>query len=198
SQGASEVQIRVRSFHTHVEHTLSAAGRSSDTPLRKVAAVTVIENPYAGRYVEDLQPLIQASADLGRELAALAVRALEPYSAQSYGKAGIVGVAGEQEHANALLTTTFAEPLRSAIGGGKAWIASVTKRAVPGTPIDVPLAYKDALYVRSHYDGMTIMLPDAPQADEIAVIVCLANRGRLNARVGGLARENAKGEDGLS
>ena len=192
------MEIRVRSFHTYVEHKLVEAGRPAETPLRKVAAVAIVENPYVGRYVEDLKPLIDASADLGRELAAFAVRAMEPYPAESYGKAGIVGLGGEQEHANALLTTTFAEPLRKAIGGGSAWISSFTKRAAPGTPIDVPLAYKDALYVRSHYDGMTIMLPDAPQADEIAVIVCLANRGRLNARVGGLARDKAKGQDGLS
>jgi hypothetical protein len=192
------VQIRIRSFHTFIEHKLLEAGRREDAPLRKIAAVAIIENPYAGRYVEDLKPLIEASADLGRELAALAVRAIEPYPAESYGKAAIVGTAGEQEHANAVLTTTFADPLRKAIGGGTAWISSFTKRGAPGTAIDVPLAYKDALYVRSHYDGMTIMLPDAPQADEIAVIVCLANRGRLNARVGGLARDQAKGQDGLS
>lgn len=192
------VQIRIRSFHTSTEHKIIEAGRASETPLRKVAAIAVIENPYAGRYVDDLKPLIEASADLGRELAALAVRAMEPYSGESYGKAAIVGIAGEQEHGNAVLTTAFADPLRKALGGGAAWISSFTKRAAPGTPIDVPLAYKDALYVRSHYDGMTIMLPDSPQPDEIAVIVCLANRGRLNARVGGLARENAKGLDGLS
>ena len=177
------MQIRVRSYHTHVEHTLSAAGRSSDTPLRKVAAVAVIENPYAGRYVEDLQPLIQASADLGRELAALAVRALEPYSAQSYGKAGIVGVAGEQEHANALLTTTFAEPLRSAIGGGKAWIASFTKRAVPGTPIDVPLAYKDALYVRSHWIKMPPLLLARHLSYKLYTRLSMAWQRRRSARV---------------
>jgi hypothetical protein len=192
------VQIRIRSFHTFIEHKLLEAGQRADAPLRKIAAVAIIENPYAGRYVEDLKPLIEASADLGRELAALAVRAIEPYPAESYGKAAIVGTAGEQEHANAVLTTTFADPLRKAIGGGTAWISSFTKRGAPGTAIDVPLAYRDALYVRSHYDGMTIVLPDAPQADEIAVIVCLANRGRLNARVGGLARDQAKGQDGLS
>jgi hypothetical protein len=96
------------------------------------------------------------------------------------------------------VTTTFAEPLRKAVGGGKAWISSLTKRAVAGSAIDVPLAYKDALYVRSHYDGMTIVLPDAPHPDEIAVIVCLANRARFNSRVGGLARNQAKGQDGLS
>lgn len=192
------MQLHVRSFHTFIEHKIVEAGKRADVPLRKVAAIAVIENPYAGTYVEDLSPLIEMSAELGRELAALAVRAMEPYRGESYGKAAIVGIAGEQEHGNALVTTTFAEPLRKAVGGGKAWISSFTKRAVPGTAIDVPLAYKDALYVRSHYDGMTVALPDTPQPDEIAIIVCLANRGRLNARVGGLARNQAKGQDGLS
>jgi len=193
------VDLRIRTFHTLIEHKLvDEAGRLADAPLRKVAAVAVIENPYAGRYVEDLQPLIEASADLGRQLAQLAMRAMDVYPAESYGKAAIVGTAGEQEHANALLTTTFADPMRKEVGGGKAWISSFTKRGVAGTAIDVPLAYKDALYVRSHYDGMTVTLPDSPQPDEIAVIVCLANRGRLNARVGGLARGQARGHDGLS
>jgi hypothetical protein len=190
--------LQIRSLHTLIEHRQWEAGRRADAPLRKVAAIAVVANPYAGRYVEDLQPLIDASEDLGRELSAMAARAMEPYRAESYGKAAIVGSAGEQEHGNALLTTTFAEPLRKAVGGGKAWITSFTKRGGAGTAIDVPLACKDALYVRSHYDGMTVVLPDAPQPDEIAVIVCLANRGRLNARVGGLAKDKAKGVDGLS
>jgi hypothetical protein len=106
-------------------------------------------------------------------------------------------MAGEQEHANALLTTAFANPLRDAVGGGKAWISSFTKRAAAGATIDIPLACKDALYVRSHYDGMTITLHDAPQPDEVVIILCLANRGRLNARVGGLKLEDVKGQDGL-
>ena len=84
------------------------------------------------------------------------------------------------------------------LGGGKAWISSFTKRASPGEIIDVPLAHKDALYVRSHYDGMTVMVPDAPLADEIAIICCLANRGRLNHRVGGPSKHDIKGEDGLT
>src|SRR5205814_98914 len=103
----------------------------------------------------------------------IALRALDPYRAQSYGKGGIVGLAGEQEHINALLTTMFANPLRKAVGGGKAWISSMTKRGGPGTPIDIPLASKDALYVRSHYDCMTITLHDAPLPDELAVIISL-------------------------
>jgi hypothetical protein len=123
--------------------------------------------------------------------------AFDGYEIQSYGKAGIVGIGGEQEHANALLSSAFADPIRAAIGGGKSWIPSVTKVAAPGTLIDVPLAAKDALYVRSHYDAMTICIPDGPMPDEVALIFTIANRGRVNARVGGLKFEDMKGQDGL-
>lgn len=191
------MKLKIRRSYTLVEHRLSEAGKSAGIPLRKVAAVLVVENPYAGRFVSNLKPMIEASAALGRELAAMAVAALAPYSAQGIGKAALVGIAGEQEHGNALLTTTFAEPLREALGGGKAWISSMTKVAAAGTAIDVPMNCKDALYVRSHYDGMTLTLADAPMPDEIALILCLANRGRLNARVGGLRHDQLKGENGL-
>jgi hypothetical protein len=191
------MELKPRIIYTFVEHKIEEAGRDAEIPLRKIAVAAVLRNPYAGGYVEQLQPLIDASATLGAELSKVAVQALAPYKAQSYGKAGIVGIAGEQEHANALLTTTFANPFREAVGGGKAWISSFTKRAAPGATIDIPLASKDALYVRSHYDGMTITLHDAPQPDEVVIILCLANRGRLNARVGGLKYEDVKGQDGL-
>jgi amino acid synthesis protein len=189
--------MKIRKLYTFVEDTLSEAGKSGDPVLRKVAAVAIVENPHAGRFVEDLKPMIDSSEALGHQLSKIAMEVLLPYRAQSYGKGGIVGLGGEQEHINALLTTTFANPLRDAVGGGKAWISSMTKRGGPGTSIDIPLAHKDALYVRSHYDGMTITLHDAPLPDEIAVIICVANRGRLNARVGGLKVEEIKGEDGL-
>src|SRR5438128_10309183 len=172
--------MKIRKFYTFIEDEMSEAGRPGEPPLRKVAAVAVVENANAGRYVEDLKPMIEASEELGRQLSKIALRALDPYRAQSYGKGGIVGLAGEKEHANALLTTTFANPLREAVGGGKAWISSFTKRAAPGATIDIPLASKDALYVRSHYDGITVTLHDAPQPDEVAIILCLANRGRCN------------------
>ncbi len=191
------MKLKIRRTYTFVENRLAEAGKPADIPLLKVAAVLVVENPYAGRYAKDLNPLIKASAALGRELASMAIAALAPYKAQSIGKAALVGISGEQEHANALLTTAFAEPLREALGGGKAWISSMTKVAMAGTQIDVPMNCKDALYVRSHYDGMTLVLPDAPMPDEIAVILCLANRGRLNARVGGLSYDQLKGENGL-
>ena len=124
------------------------------------------------------------------------MRLLAPDQAVSYGKAAIVGTNGEQEHGNAMLTTVFGNVMREAAGGGKAWISSMTKRGAPGAMIDIPLAHKDALYVRSHYDGMTVMLPDAPQPNEIAIIAVYATRGRPNQRVGGLSAAEIKGQDG--
>ena len=191
------MKLKIKRSYTFIENHGIEAGKAAGAPLRKVAAVVVIDNPYAGRYVKDLGPMIKASAAIGRELVTMAAAAMAPYKAQSLGKGALVGIAGEQEHANALLTTEFAEPLREALGGGKAWISSMTKVAMAGTPIDIPMNCKDALYVRSHYDGMTLVLPDAPMPDEIAVILCLANRGRLNARVGGLSYDKLKGENGL-
>jgi hypothetical protein len=183
------MNINIRRTFVVVEERREEAGRPANLPLRRVAAVAVVENPYAGRYVDDLAPMIAGSARLGKELGGLALSAFGTDEVQSYGKGGIVGMNGEQEHANALLTTTFANPIRDLIGGGDAWISSFTKKAGPGAVIDVPMNHKGDVYVRSHYDGMTLVLPDAPMPDEIAVIVCLANRGRLNARVGGLTHE---------
>lgn len=181
--------IHIRRSFAILEERQEEAGKRAPQPLRRVAAVAVVENPFAGRYVEDLKPMIEDSVALGHEMARIALAAFGPHEVQSYGKGGIVGVAGEQEHANALLTTVFANPIRDAIGGGDAWISSFTKVGGPGTPIDIPMNHKDEVYVRSHYDGMSLVLPDAPMPDEVAVIFCIANRGRLNARVGGMTHE---------
>ena len=189
------MRLSVRRWHSIVEHWESP--QPNEPPLRKVTIAAVVENPFAGVVAADMRPLIDASIELGRAMGERLREHVGPFGVQSYGKAGIAGLAGEQEHANALLTTAFADPLRAAVGGGKAWISSFTKRGPPGTAIDIPLACKDALYVRSHYDGMTVAIPDAPQPDEVAVLFCVANRGRLNARVGGLRYEDRQGEDGL-
>jgi Amino acid synthesis len=188
------MELNMRRMLTIVDDKFEEAGRKAGTRLRKVAVVAILENPYVGRYVSDLRPLIEASESLGSKMARESVSALGEYAAESYGKGGIVGLDGEQEHANALLTTVFAAPFREAIGGAKAWISSMTKVAAPGTLIDVPMNSKDDVYVRSHYDGMSIMLPDAPKPGEIAIIFCVANRGRLNARLGGLSIEKARGQ----
>jgi hypothetical protein len=173
------------------EEIRSEGGIPADRPLRRAAAMAVVSNPCAGRYQEDLSELVEFSKELGALLGEKAVSALGGDPPESYGKAAIVGLAGEQEHAVAFLTSTFGDELRRAVGGGKAWIASTTKRGVAGESIDVPLAYKDDVWVRSHYDTMTVRVPDAPLPDEVVVIAAVANRGRLNARLGGLTKEEA-------
>src|SRR5271168_838414 len=191
-------KLPIKRVLTFLDETRTADGRDVVPPLRKAAAVAIIDNPFAGRFVEDLSPLTRASEAIGREICAIAVRLLAPDQAVSYGKAAVVGTDGEQEHGNAMLTTVFGNVMRDAAGGGKAWISSMTKRAAPGATIDIPFAHKDALYVRSHYDGISITLHDAPLPDEIALICAYATRGRPNARVGGLTADAIKGLDGLT
>jgi hypothetical protein len=189
--------MKIRRVLSFIDETHEEAGHVSSPPLRKVAVVAIVKNPFAGAYQADLKPLTDASADIGREIARMAVQLMKPYAPESYGKAAVIGVAGEQEHGVAMLTTVFGDVLRDAVGGGVAWISSFTKRAAAGATIDIPLAHKDALYVRSHYDGITITLPDAPLPDEIAVICAIANRERLNDRVGGPRKQDIVGKDGL-
>jgi hypothetical protein len=185
-------QLAIRKLYTIIDETFSTLGVVDvQGPLRRVAACAVISNPYAGRgLVEDLSALIEPSGDLGRMLGQLALEHLGT-AAESYGKAAIVGIAGEQEHGVACITSVFGNALREAIGGAQAWIPSNTKVGSPGTAIDVPLAFKDEVWVRSHYDTLEVRVPDAPLPDEILVIVVLANRGRLHHRLGGLSKEEA-------
>jgi len=189
--------MNVRKILTYQEDVFSEGGQETDVPLRKIAVAAIVGNEFVGRWVEDLSPFVEASEALGRRIATLGIDAMAPYAVESYGKAAVVGLAGEQQHGSALLTTVYGNVLREVVGGGAAWISSATKRAQPGASIDIPLAYKDALTVRSHYDAMSITLHDAPHADEIAVICCFANRGQLNHRVGGLSAADALGKDGL-
>ncbi|HWV86712.1 MAG TPA: amino acid synthesis family protein [Capillimicrobium sp.] len=189
--------MTVRKWLTIREEVHTEAGRSDDGgPLVKVAVCAVVDNPFAGRWADDLDDLVQASVPLADELAARAVDALGA-PPLSYGKGGLVGVAGEQEHINAMLTTVFGEAMRQHAGGGLAWIPSMTKRASAGEMLDVPLAHKDALYVRAHYDGITVHVPDAPGPDEMVVVGAYANRGRINARIGGVPADAITARDGL-
>lgn len=190
--------MQIKRTLSFVDEVAAEAGQRVDPALRKVAVVAVIDNPFAGRFERDLRPLTDASAEIGRHICQRAIGLMAPYKAASYGKAAVIGMNGEQEHGVAMLTTVFGNVMREAAGGGQAWISSLTKRAAPGATIDIPLAHKDALYVRSHYDGITITLPDAPLPNELAIIVAFANRGRPNHRVGGLAADKIKGIDGLT
>jgi len=180
---------RVREWFGFVQEVRHEGGPVSGEPLLKAAAGVVIENPFAGRWVQDLAPLIQPSASLGAALGARAVALLGGRPVQGYGKGGIAGTAGEQEHVGACVTTIFGDAFRAAVGGGMAWISSATKTAAAGTALDIPLAFKDEIYVRSHYDAITVSIPDAPRPDELMICVAVATAGRIHHRVGGLTRE---------
>lgn len=189
----------IRKLLTIVEETHREIGRDIRPPTRKAVAVAVIENPYAGRYVEDLAELVAIGEMLGGLLGERAVRALgiAPGEAHSYGKAAIVGEDGELEHAAAILHPKLGAPLRTAVEKGAALIPSAKKRGGPGTPIDVPLGHKDAAFVRSHFDAMEVRVADAPRRDEILVAVVVTDSGRPLPRIGGLAVDQIEGKDGL-
>src|SRR6187551_1122342 len=193
------MSVIVRKIVTVVEETMQEMGQTVSPPTRRAAAIAVIENPFAGRYVEDLSPLIAIGEELGELLAAKAVAALgiEGATAQSYGKAAAVGENGEIEHAAAILHPKLGAPVRKFIGKGAALIPSSKKRGGLGVALDIPLGHKDAAFVRSHFDGMEVRISDAPRANEIMVAVAVTDSGRPLPRVGGLTKAEIKGEDGL-
>jgi hypothetical protein len=189
----------IRKIVVTVEETHRESGKSVAPATRKAAAVAVVANPLAGKYVEDLAPLMEIGEELGGLLARRAVAALgiEGGKAESYGKAAIVGENGELEHAAAILHPKMGKPVREALVKGAALIPSAKKMGGMGTPIDVPLGHKDAAFVRSHFDGMEVRIADAPRADEILVAIVVTDSGRPLPRVGGLQKHEIKGEDGL-
>jgi hypothetical protein len=189
--------VNLKREYTIVETTHVEGGRDLSTPLTRVIAAAVIENPFSGKYKKDLSPLMEIGEKLGDLLGNRAVAYLNG-SPQSYGKAAIVGMGGEREHAAALLHPRLGAPLRKAVDGGKALIPSAKKVGGPGTSIDIPLHYKDAMKVRSHFDAVELCIPDAPANDEIVVAICVTDGGRPHPRVGGLELENVIGEDGLT
>jgi Amino acid synthesis len=193
------MKAKIRKLLTFVEETRTEMGHAVDPPTRRAAAVAVIENPYAGRFVEDLSDLVEIGEELGDLLAKRAVAALgiEGSRAESYGKAAAVGENGELEHAAAILHPKLGAPVRKVLGTGAALIPSSKKRGGPGVALDVPLGHKDAAFVRSHFDGMEVRVSDAPRANEIMVAVAVTDSGRPLPRVGGLKKEEIKGVDGL-
>lgn len=193
------MKARIRKIITIVDETLTEQGKSVAPPIRRAAAVAVIENPFAGKYQDDLSELIDVGEELGALLAERAVAALGiPGAAvESYGKAAAVGENGELEHAAAILHPKLGAPFRKVLGKGAALIPSSKKRGSLGVVLDVPLGHKDAAFVRSHFDGMEVRVSDAPRANEIMVAVAVTSGGRPLPRVGGLKVSEIKGEDGL-
>jgi Amino acid synthesis len=193
------MSARIRKLIVIVEETKSEMGKPVEPPTRKAAAVAVIANPFAGKYEQDLKPLMDIGEELGGLLTQRAVAALgiPGGKAESYGKAAIVGEGGELEHAAAILHPQMGKPVRAVLEKGAALIPSAKKMGGPGTPIDVPLGHKDAAFVRSHFDGMEVRVSDAPRAGEILVAIVVTDSGRPLPRVGGLQKHEIKGEDGL-
>lgn len=193
------MSVEIRRIITIVEETRQEGGKPVNPPTRRAAAVAVIRNPFAGRYVDDLSALSEIGAELGDILPKRAVAALGIPGDQieSFGKAAAVGANGELEHAAAILHPKLGAPFRDVLGTGAALIPSSKKRGGLGVPLDIPLGHKDAAKVRSHFDGMEVRVPDAPRDDEIVVAIAVTDSGRPHPRVGGLAKEQIVGKDGL-
>jgi hypothetical protein len=192
------MSLDIRKLMTFVEEVRTEGGRPDGDPLVKAATAVVFRNPYAGKpYSEDLSEIEGPSAELGVLIGERCAAAVGG-KVQSHGKAVLIGTAGEQEHGNAAKTTTFGNPFREAFGGGLAWLPSTTKRCAPGAAVDVPLCFKHEIWVRSHYDTITVAIADAPAPDEIVLIGAVASRGRLNARLGGKSVEQALEDTGES
>ena len=190
---------KIRKLIVQVDETLVEMDHAVTPPVRKALAMAVIDNPCAGRYVEQLDELVAIGEEMGALLGDKCVQALgiEPGQAHSYGKAAIVGEAGELEHAAAILHPKLGAPLRRAVEKGAALVPSSKKRGGMGCAIDVPLGHKDAAYVRSHFDAMEARVGDAPRANEIVVAVVVTDGGRPLPRIGGLQVGEIQGQDGL-
>ena len=190
--------VKVRKFLVSVEEIHHEGGPVSSTPPRRGAVLAVIENPYAGRYHENIQPFMEDLKPLGLLMAQKLLAALggEAASIEGYGKGAIVGEAGEVEHA-ALWHAPGGYAMRDVLGGAKAIVPSTKKLGGPGTRLDVPVTHTNASYVRSHFDAIEVGITDAPKANEMVVALVMTTGPRVHARAGGLALADVKGEDGL-
>ncbi|MEO8629937.1 MAG: amino acid synthesis family protein [Betaproteobacteria bacterium] len=193
------MKAKIRKLIVQVDEVRIEMGQAVNPPVRKAVAIAVIENPFAGRYRDKLDELIDIGEELGGLLGDKCVEALgiEASQAESYGKAAIVGEAGELEHAAAILHPKLGVPLRKAVEKGAALVPSAKKVGTLGTAIDIPLGHKNAAYVRSHFDAVEARVADAPRPNEIVVAVAVTDSGRPLARVGGLQKHEVKGLDGL-
>jgi len=189
--------IAIRKITTLVDDVFHEAGQADGKPQRRVVVMATVQNPFAGRHEKDLAPLIELGGPIGRDMAARLIECFgnDRNRIESYGKGALVGTAGAVEHGFALITRPFAKEVRSALGNAPAWMASNVKRSALGGRLDVPMAYKVALYVRSHYDTIEVSIPDAPLPDEVVICLAGADRGRLHARIGGLEMREVTGPD---
>ncbi|MFG1296103.1 MULTISPECIES: amino acid synthesis family protein [Xanthobacter] len=191
-----EVKVRKRLLIT--EEIFHEGGPVAAVPHKRGAIISVIENPFAGRYVEEIAGFMDDLQPLGIAMARDLLAALggDASAIDGYGKGAIVGAGGELEH-GALWHVPGGYAMREILGDTRAIVPSTKKVGGPGTRLDVPVTHVNASYVRSHFDAMEVGVPDAPKADEIALVLVMSCGPRVHARVGGLAAANIKGEDGL-
>lgn len=191
-------EIAVRKYAVTVEEIHHEGGPAAAVPLKRGAALAVIANPYAGRYVEDIQGFMDDLKPFGLAMAQRLLAAMggDAKAIQGYGKGAIVGAAGELEH-GALWHVPGGYAMRELLGDAKAIVPSTKKVGGPGTRLDIPVTHVNASYVRSHFDAFEIGITDAPKADELLFALVMTTGPRIHARVGGLKASEIKGEDGL-
>lgn len=192
----SEIKIRKQVILS--EEVFHEGGPVASEPLRRVAMISVIENPFAGRYEADITGFMKTLEPLGLAMARRMIEVLggDPSVVEGYGKGAIVGAAGELEH-GALWHVPGGYAMRETLGDAKAIVPSTKKVGGVGTRLDVPITHVNASYVRSHFDAMEVGLSDAPRANELALILVMTTGSRIHARVGGLDKKDIVGKDGL-
>lgn len=190
--------VKVRKYLVSVEDIHHEGGPPAAKPHRRGAVLAVIENPFAGKYHEDIQPFMEDLKPLGIGMAKRLVAALggDPKSIEGYGKGAIVGEAGEVEHA-ALWHAPGGYAMREVLGGTRAIVPSTKKVGGPGVRLDVPVTHINASYVRDHFDAIEVGVTDAPRAGEMVLALVMTTGPRVHARAGGLKAKDIKGEDGL-
>jgi Amino acid synthesis len=188
-------QVEVRKWVAQIEEVMKDGERELATPVRRVVVAAVLRNPYAGRWDDGLELLVDAGEAFATEFMTRALELLDG-RVEAYGKGGIVGERGELEHVAALLHPKFGAPTRS-LSDGVSILPSVKKRGGQGAAIDIPIHHKKAMMIRSHFDSVEFRVPDAPCADELVVALAASDGGRPHPRVGGLRAEDAEGRDGL-
>jgi hypothetical protein len=175
--------MRVRKVLTIKDVVYSDPFGHTCDPISRIAAAAIVHNPCAGEFVEDLGELFAIGGTLGEQLMTEIVSQL-PGPPISYGKAALIGVAGDMEHGGAMIHPKLGKPMRAAVNGGKSLIPSNAKLGSAGSTIDVPLGHKDEAWSFDHFDTMAVCVPDAPLPNEIVLIMAVADSGRVNPRVG--------------
>ena len=172
-------------------------GGTATVPRLRGAILAVVKNPFVGRFEPDLQPAMDDLKPLGLMMTDRLIAALGGVDGiDGYGKGAMIGAGGEAEH-GALWHVPGGYAMRARLGESRAIVPSAMKVAAMGASLDVPLGHINAAYVRSHFDALTVTIPDAPRADEIVFILAMSKGPRIHSRMGGLEVWQVKGEDGL-